>query len=63
MTVVIKGKGIVEFLNETDAKLNQEMQLGIRNAPTGSKLYFEYIKCRNETGDTYLIPPSAFILK
>ena len=57
----IQGKG---------SKLNDEMIEALKNAPSGAKIYFEYIKCASRDGDsarrdvsTRTMSPLSIVLK
>jgi hypothetical protein len=63
MTIVIKGTAPKEFYNEKNGELTEEMRDAIKRTSTGSKIYFEYIKCIDENNLTHKFNPAAFILK
>ncbi len=64
MTLVGKeGEASREFFNEVDGELLPTMLDAIKNAPAGSKLFFEYIKSTGPDNTTHSIHPANFILK
>ena len=63
MTLVIKGAELKEFFNEVDGELTPQMVDAVKNAPVGSKVFFEYIKSTGPNNTTRSIQAASFILK
>jgi hypothetical protein len=64
MTLVeMDGSAPKEFFNEVNGEMTPAMIDAIKNAPAGSKLFFEYIKCSGANKTTRTLHPASFILK
>ena len=63
MTLVVSGANPQEFVNEVNGQLTPVMNDAIKNAPPGSKLFFEYIKAETRDHSSRSLLPGSFILK
>lgn len=62
LTLVLKGQGLLDFSNNT-GELTPEMKEAIKEAPAGTKLFFEYIRCLDPEGHNLPVLPTEFVLK
>ena len=63
MTLVIKGRDLQEFQNSNTGELSSTMTNAIKNAPVGSKLFFEYIRCMDHNKSIHSVRATQFVLK
>lgn len=63
MTLVVKESEPKEFDNEKNGELTDSMRDAIKNAPAGSKIYFEYITCVDKDNLTRKLHAIALVLK
>ena len=63
LTLVTPGNSPREFFNEVNGELTPAMQNAIKNAPSGSKLLFEYIKGSDSKKSARSFHPASFTLK
>lgn len=63
MTLVIEGKDLQEFQNSNTGELSSTMINAIKNAPGGSKLFFEYIRCIDKNKSIHSVRATQFVLK
>ena len=63
MTLVIKGRDLLEFQNSKSNELTSFMIEAIKVAPIDSKIFFEYIRCVDKNGTSYSVNATQFIIK
>lgn len=63
MTLVIKGQDLQELENSNTGELSSTMIDAIQNAPSGSKLFFEYIRCMDHNKIIHSVRATQFVLK
>jgi Zn-dependent membrane protease YugP len=60
----IVGKGVAyQEIPTLGSELNDKMRAAIKEASSGTKLFFEYIKCTDENNEIHLVSPFTVILK
>jgi len=62
LSLFIKNKDLIE-LDTYSGEISDEMKSAIKSAPSGSKLFFEYIRCVDNTGKNTAVLPTQFTLK
>jgi len=63
LTLVVKGNSPIELFNEVNGKITDAMIRAIKQAPSGSLMYIEYIKCKNEQGWTKKLKAMNFTIQ
>jgi hypothetical protein len=62
MSITGKNVKYKEF-SATGNELNDDMRAAIKNAPAGTKIYFEFVKCAKEKCESRMSAPIQVILK
>ena len=62
LSIFIKNKDLIE-LDTKSSELSSEMINAIKSAPTGTKMFFEYIRCIDNSGVNRAVLATQFTLK
>ncbi len=62
LTLVMKGRDLL-VLDNSSGDLSTEMIAAIKDAPLGSKLFFEYIRCLDKEGHNRPVFATEYVLK
>lgn len=62
LTLVMKDRDLL-MLDNSSGELSTEMIAAIKDAPLGSKLFFEYIRCMDKEGHYRPAYATEFVLK
>jgi hypothetical protein len=63
MTLFVSGNKPIELENKNNGQLTAEMRAAIKDAPVGSKLFFEFIKCVDKNNFSHYFSATSFALK